>query len=125
MCGSKLWPLVGVLCCGYFAKVAASRVQGVWAWSHDPWDVATHLIWILFMVGLISETKCWKERLFFGLVLANFSFAFCLGIWKGASETVVHETRLISAAAWVAAGVVSLMLLFSKGDAGYLPEKRQ
>lgn len=123
MCGSKLWPLVGVLCCGYFAKVAASRIQGVWAWSHDPWDVATHLIWILFMVGLITETTCWKERLFFGLVLANFGFAFSMGIWKSASETVVHETRLISAGAWGAAALLSLLLLFSKGDAGYLPEK--
>lgn len=123
MCGSKLWPLVGVLCCGYFAKIAASRVHGVWAWSHDPWDVATHLIWILFMVGLITETHCWKEHVFFGLVLANFVFAFSMGLWKGASETAVHETRLISAAAWGAAALVSLLLLFSKGDGGYLPEK--
>ena len=75
------------------------------------------------MVGLITETTCWKERVFFGLVLANFAFAFSMGIWKSASETVVHETRLISAGAWGAAALVSLMLLFSKGDAGYLPEK--
>lgn len=123
MCGSKLWPLVGVVCCGLFAKVAASRVHGAWAWSHDPWDVATHLIWILFMVGLITETQCWKERVFFGLVLANFAFAFSMGIWKSASEAVVHETRLISAAAWGAAALLSLLLLFSKGNAGYSAEK--
>lgn len=75
------------------------------------------------MVGLITETECWKERVLFGLVLANFGFAFSMGIWKSASEAVVHETRLISAGAWGAAALVSLLLLFSKGNAGYSPEK--
>ena len=123
MCGSKLWPLVGLICCASFAKVAATRTHGVWAWSHDRWDIATHLIWILFMIGLISETGCWKERLFFGLVLANFGFAFSMGIWKSASEAVVHETRLISAGAWGAAALISLLLLFSKGNSRQIPEK--
>jgi hypothetical protein len=122
MCGSKLWPLLGVLCCGYFAKVAASRIHGAWAWSHDPWDVATHLIWILFMVGLITETHCWKERLFFGLVLANFACGFVMGLWTNASDLVVRDTRLVSAGAWAAAAVVSLGLMFLKGDAGRLSE---
>lgn len=117
MCGSKLWTLVGVICCGYFAKVATSRIQGTWAWSHDQWDIATHLVWMLFMVGLFTETRCWKERVFFALVLANFTFAFGMGLWSGASEAVVRETRLISAAAWAAAALVSLGLMFSKGDA--------
>ena len=75
------------------------------------------------MVGLFTETACWKERVFFGLVLANFSFAFAMGIWKSASETLVHETRLISAGAWGAAALVSLMLLFSKGNADHTSEK--
>lgn len=122
MCGSKLWPIVGMLCCASFAKVAASKINGVWAWSHDPWAVAAHLVWMLFMIGLITETRCWKERVFFGLVLANSSLGFTMGLWGGSPETVVHETRLISAAAWAASALVSLGLLFSKGDAGAAPE---
>jgi hypothetical protein len=105
-----------VICCGYFAKVAASKIGGAWAWSHDPWDIATHLIWILFMVGLLTETRCWKERLFFGLVLANFAFAFSMGVWTRASYAVVRETRLLSAGAWAAAALVSLALMFSHGE---------
>jgi hypothetical protein len=119
MCGSKLWTFLGFVCCAYFAKIAATRIGGGWAWSHDLWDIATHLVWIAFMVGLISETRCWKERVFFSLVLANSAFAFTMGLWRNASETVVRDTRLISAAAWGAAAVVSLALMFSKGDAGW------
>ena len=123
LCGSKLWTLVGLLCSGYFAKIAISRIQDAWAWSHGPWDIGTHLVWMLFMVGLISETRCWKERLFFALVLANFTFGFGMGLWTGASDAVVRETRLISAAAWVAAALVSLGLMFAKGDASRLPDE--
>ena len=123
MCGSKLWPFLGLVCCAYFAKVAASRTHGVWAWSHDPWDIGTHLVWMLFMIGLFSETRCWKERVFFGLVLANFVFAFSMGLWTSAAESAVHLTRLVSAGAWIAAALVSLVLMFAKGDAGELAER--
>lgn len=123
ICGSKLWTLVGLIGCGYLAKVAASKIHGEWAWSHDPWELATHLIWMLFMIGLITETGCWKERLFFALVLTNFTFAFGMGLWVGAPVSVVQETRLISAAAWAAAALVSLGLMLSKGDAGKLPDE--
>ncbi|MBV8475053.1 MAG: hypothetical protein JOZ36_00165 [Acidobacteria bacterium] len=121
ICGSKLWSVLGLVCCGYFAKVAASRINGAWRWSHDPWDIGTHLVWMVFMIGLISETRCWKERVFFALVLANFTCAFGMGLWTGASEPVVRETRLISAAAWAAAALVSLALMFSKAAAGRSP----
>jgi hypothetical protein len=116
ICGSKLWTLLALICCAYFAKIAVTRIYGVWAWSHDPWDVATHLIWVLFMIGLITETRCWKERLLFALVLANFGLAFVMGLWTAASATLVGATRLISAGAWVAAALVSLALMFSRGS---------
>ena len=123
MCGSKLWPLVGLVCCAYFAKAAAPRTHGVWAWSHDPWEIGTHFVWVLFMIGLITETRCWKERVFFALVLANSAFAFVMGLWAGASETVVMDTRLLSAGAWAAAAIVSIGLLFSKPSTGQVAER--
>ncbi len=92
-------------------------MHGNLAWSHDPWDIGTHLVWVLFMIGLITETRCWKERLFFVLVLANFAFAFSMGLWASASGTVIADARLLSAGVWAAAALVSLGLLFSKGDA--------
>ncbi len=116
ICGSKLWTIVGFVCCAYFAKVAASRITGVSAWSHDRWDIATHLIWVLFMIGLITETRCWKERLFFGLALANFGLAFTMGLWNTASDAVVRDTRIVSAVAWAVAALVSLWLMFLKGE---------
>jgi hypothetical protein len=46
-----------------------------------------------------------------------------MGLWVGAPVSVVQETRLISAAAWAAAALVSLGLMLSKGDAGKLPHE--
>lgn len=125
MCGSKLWTISGFICCAYFAKVAATRVESVTPWSHDPWDIATHLIWMIFMIGLITETRCWKERLFFGLVLANFAFAFGMGLWSGASDPTVRETRFVSAIAWAVAAGVSLLLTFSKGSTASMTDEAQ
>ena len=116
ICGSKLWTILGFVCCAYFAKAAVPRIEGVAAWSHDPWEIGTHLIWMIFMIGLMTETRCWKERLFFGLVLANFGFGFVMGLWSGASDQVVRETRIVSAGAWGVAALVSLALMFSKGS---------
>jgi hypothetical protein len=125
MCGSKLWTISGFICCAYFAKVAATRVESIAPWSHDPWEIATHLIWMIFMMGLITETRCRKERLFFGLVLANFGFAFVMGLWSGASDQTVREIRLVSAIAWAVAAIVSLLLMFSKGTSASLSDKSQ
>lgn len=116
ICGSKLWTLLGFFCCAYFAKVAVSRIHGVTAWSHDPWEIGTHLIWMVFMIGLMSETRCRKEKLLFGLLMANFGFGFAMGLWSGASDQVVQETRIISAVAWGVAALVSLALMFAKGS---------
>jgi hypothetical protein len=123
ICGSKLWTSVAFVSCAYFAWKAYGRVGGGGlAWSHDVLEIVTHLIWIVFMVGLISETRCWKERSFFGLVLINFGLAFSMGLWKSATQDTVHTTRMISAGAWTLASVLSLVLMFQPGNPVATPE---
>jgi hypothetical protein len=113
ICGSKTWTIVAFISCAYFAWVAYGRVKGGGlVWSHDGLDIATHLVWIIFMVGLLTETRCWKERAFFILILVNFGLAFSMGLWKSATQVTVHTTRVISAGAWALAGVASLVLMF-------------
>jgi hypothetical protein len=121
ICGSKLWTIVSFACSAYFAKIGISRMQ--YAWSRDPWDIATHLVWVLFMAGLITETRCWKERLFFSLVLANFALAFGMGLLAEPAHSIVTSTRTISAALWSSAALLSLVLMFSRPRQATLVKK--
>ncbi len=116
MCGSKTWTIVAFVSCAYFAWVAYGRARGGGlVWSHDTLDIVTHVVWIIFIVGLLTETRCWKERSFFALVLLNFGLGFSMGIWSSATQATVHTTRMISAGAWTLASLVSLVLMFQPG----------
>ncbi len=117
MCGSRIWTIAAFLCSAYFANIAVERARAsVAPWSHDALDVATHGIWVLFMIGLITETSCWKERVFFAVVLVNFAVASTMGVWGSASMAAIHESRMVSAILWAVAALVSLGLVFARGD---------
>jgi hypothetical protein len=116
MCGSKTWTIVAFVSCAYFAKVAMGRLAaGGLPWSHDTVDIATHMVWMIFLVGLLTETRCWKEWVFFSLVLLNFAMASVLGLWKSAPTNVVIRSRELSAAIWGLAALLSLTLIFMPG----------
>ena len=117
MCGSRLWTIAAFLCSAYFAKVAVERSRAsLVGWSHDALDITTHGVWVFFMVGLITETCCWKERVFFTVVLVNFALASIMGLWSSASAAAVANARIVSAVLWVVAAVISLGLVFARGE---------
>jgi hypothetical protein len=117
MCGSKTWTIVAFLSCAYFARVAIARLAaGGLPWSHDTVDIATHIVWMVFLVGLLTETRCWKEWVFFSLVLLNFGIASVLGIWNSAPASVLIRSRELSAATWGLAALLSLVLIFMPGE---------
>jgi hypothetical protein len=112
-----VWGIAGVIGCSYLAYVSYSHVkQRQFDWSHDPWFILTSAVWILLMAGLISETRCWRERMFFALVLSNFALGFVVAVWKDAPATTVKELREASAALWTVAALVSLMMTFMPRD---------
>jgi hypothetical protein len=123
MCGSKTWTIVAFLSCAYFTKVAVARTQGLTiGWSHDSLDIATHVVWLAFLIGLLTETRCWKERVFFVLVFVNFALAFGMGVWSRATELTVQRTRIFSAALWGLATLVSFLLIFTKKQNSETPK---
>ncbi|HEY1273147.1 MAG TPA: hypothetical protein VGF08_14230 [Terriglobales bacterium] len=114
MCGSRVWTIAAFLTCSYFAWIALGRMQGITAeWSHEVLNVVTHFVWLIFLTGLLTETRCWKERIFFALVLINFAVAFGMGLWRGAPLTVIVRTRQLSAGLWVLAALASVVLMFA------------
>src|SRR5215467_5036603 len=96
MCGSRIWTVVALLCSGYFTKVAWWRLHGGrLSWSHGGLDIVTHLVWVIFMIGLIGETRCWMAPTFFLVVPAKFAPLSGMGLWSGTAQDFVRDTRVV------------------------------
>jgi hypothetical protein len=118
MCGTPVWGIAGVLACSYLAYLSYSHLRlAEFDWSHDALSILTYAVWVLLMAGLLSETRCWRERIFFGLVLVNFILGFALAMWGAAPIQAVRGVRIVSAGLWAAAALVSVVMAFSSGQA--------
>jgi hypothetical protein len=118
MCGTPVWGIAGVLACSYLAYLSYNHLRlAEFDWSHDALSILTYAVWVLLMAGLLSETRCWRERIFFGLVLTNFILGFVLAMWGAAPIQAVRDVRMISAGLWAAAALVSVAVTFSSGRA--------
>lgn len=116
MCGIRIWGLAGALACSHLAYLSYAHVQrGKFDWPHDAWSVVTYGVWMLFMAGLIRETRCRRERAFFALVLTNFAVGFVFVVWRNASAATVRRMRIGTAGLWAVAALASLVLTFSSG----------
>ena len=89
MCRSWFWGIAGAIACAYFA----------------------YLAYIRLVLGLISETRCWRERVFFGLVLLNLAAGFAFSLWTAAPSNYARDSRDVSFVLWILAALASLMTL--------------
>jgi hypothetical protein len=112
MCRASLWGIAGFLGCGYFAWVSFGRVtRGEFDWPHDFWTVATYIVWIVLLAGLALDTRCLRERLFFGLLVINFVVGCGLTLWRNIPSADVRTARIATGALWALAALVSLTTL--------------
>lgn len=113
MCGTRPWGVVAAVACLYFARLSYSHVvSGEFDWPHDYWTMATYLVWVLLMAGLVFEVRCWRERTFFALLFANFAMGFFVAAWTRATPNDVRNLRLASAVVWGLAALASLTTVF-------------
>lgn len=63
------WALLLIVVCAYFAyrivveiRLGDYEVQSSW------WKALTWGVWAVLAAGLISEVRCWRERLLFGVL---------------------------------------------------------
>ena len=116
MCGTPFWGFAGLLACSYLAYISFARVRrGDLDWPHDLWTMVTYAVWVLLMTGLIGETRCRRERIFFTLILVNFTLGFVFAAWGNVPVTWARNAREIAAGLWAVAAVVSGVLMFSSG----------
>lgn len=108
MCGIPFWGIAAAAACAYFAYSAFSQLrEGDFYWQHGSWTLITWIIWILLIAGLQVETRCWRERIFFGLLLLNFLLGFALAAWTTASASMIRHGRQVSLVLWVLSGLAS------------------
>ena len=101
MCGTLFWGIAAAAASAYFAYSAYAELRAKdFYWQHGWWTLITWIIWILLIAGLFSETRCWRERIFFGLLLLNFLLGFTLAAWDSASLAMVGSARKISFVLW-------------------------
>jgi hypothetical protein len=117
-----LWGIAGAVLCSYLAYLSYAHVrQGDFGWAHDFLSIVTYAVWVILIAGLISETRCLRERLFFVLVFANFTLGFVLAVWADAPLAMVRRVREISSALWALAAIASLVVALFPG---HIAEKK-
>lgn len=122
MCRASLWGVAGFLGCAYFAWLSFSHVtRNEYDWPHDLWTVATYIVWILLLAGLALDTRCLRERLFFGLLVVNFLIGCGLTLWHAVPAEDIRTARIGTGALWGLAALVSLTTL---GRASQVQSKR-
>lgn len=110
MCGTPFWGVAAATACVYFAYSAFAQLRtDNFYWQHGWWTLVTWIIWILLIAGLLLETRCWRERIFFGLLLLNFLLGFTLTAWNSAPSATVRYARQISFALWTLSALASLL----------------
>jgi hypothetical protein len=110
---------MGFLACAYFAWISFSHIlRSEYDWPHDGWTAATYVVWIVLLVGLMLDTRCLRERLFFAVLVANFTIGFGLTLWRAAPSAQVHNARIGTGALWVLAALLSLTTVGRSGTVG-------
>jgi hypothetical protein len=112
MCRAPLWGVAGFLGCAYFAWISFSRITGnEYEWPHDYWTTATYLVWIVLLAGLAVDTRCLRERAFFGLLVINFVIGCGLTLWHTVPPADVRIARFATGVLWAVAALASLATL--------------
>lgn len=112
MCRTPLWGVAAFIGCAYFAWISFGRVAGNdYEWPHDPWTAATYIVWILLLGALAIDTRCLRERLFFGILVINFVAGFALTLWSHIPSSAVRSARIGTGALWALAAVMGLTTL--------------
>lgn len=109
MCCASLWGIAGFLACAYFAWISYSHVaHNDYDWPHDAWTAGTYVVWIVLLAALTFDTRCLRERIFFGMLVLNFVIGFGLTLWSSVSPDNVRQARLATSILWALAALVSL-----------------
>jgi hypothetical protein len=111
LCGSHFWPLSASLGCLYLAWLSYSHLTSHQvAWPADVWSILAYAVWVLFLLFLISETHCLRERLLFTIFIANFALALGMAATP-ATPAAAAIARQVSLALWILGAIYSISFI--------------
>jgi len=118
MCRNRFWGVVGVVACAYFAYAAYVHIRDSdLLWSHNWWSTLTYAVWAVLVLGLLSETRCWRERVLFALVFVNLATGFVFLVWSAAPLNYTREAREAIFLLWILAALACLTTLAQPKEA--------
>jgi hypothetical protein len=112
MCGARSWGVASAAVSVYLAYLSYSQVrEGDFYWQHEWWTILTWAVWLVLTAGLLTETQCWRERMYFAIVLLNFALGLIFAVWTSAPASTVRHAREVAMALWILAAIASLTTL--------------
>lgn len=109
MCRRPWWGLGGFALCTYFAYTTFAGLRdGEFYWDSGWWIVLTWAVWVVFAAGLLTETRCWREGIFFSLLLLVLLVGVVFSAWTSARPAAIRESREASLALWSLTAFASL-----------------
>lgn len=112
ICGNPVVGIAAFLLCSYFAYSSFADLRsGDVFWQAGWWITLTWAVWLVFAAGIMSETRCWRERIFFGCVLAACAIGLVFSAWTSAQSSAALRAREASLAFWSLAALASLATL--------------
>ena len=105
--------MVATLACAYFAYLSYSSLRdGDFFWQHQLWNSLTWAVWTALAAGLLTETRCWRERILSTLLIVVFTLGLAFSLWDTAPFATVRAARVVATVLWGLAAVVSLVATF-------------
>lgn len=111
LCGSRFWPLSAALGCLYLAWLSYAHLASHQVvWPADVWSILAYAVWVFFLLFLISETHCLRERLLFTIFIANFALALGMAATP-ATPAAAATARQVSLALWILGAIYSISFI--------------
>ncbi len=112
ICGKPVLGAAAFLLCAYFAYASFADLRdGDFYWQNGWWIALTWAVWLVFSAGLLSETRCWRERVLFGSVLTVLTIGLILCLWSSATPAAARLAREASLGLWSLAALAGLSSL--------------
>jgi hypothetical protein len=117
MCDTPLWGVSGGVVAAFFAYLSYSHLSsGDFSLPHTWWTTLAYAVWTVVIGGLLTETCCWRERIFFSLMLLILLLGLAFSAWSNAPEHAVRQLRIAATALWAVAAIASLTTAFGAKD---------
>jgi len=111
------WAVIATVACGYFAFASYAGLRdGDFFWQHQLWSSLTWAVWTALAGGLVTETRCWRERILFTLLVLVFVIGLVFSLWSSAPDSTVKTARIVATVLWGLAAVVGLATIFAPAE---------